>query len=1298
MLINADLARVCAVISVWDLRSKNNIDADVNRLAAWDTLSYLDPCAEIEYDPPKSLSIMGAWDKFHACVSISTKGTKVVIGGIEEIYDTLPFTVFDCTYQGEVDVIGADRRLEKETRRPCKDLKESSGHGTFHRVDPTKFDINDDNDNERFVIFNGFFFESLRGRYFACTGDPGVVSIWDMEDGHPVSNIFIDTDMNPIYAVLSPDGTKVAISVKKTVQIYETPTGILLGTYDKGLRLDNNSEVVLGNEYFVVRDESLTPPGEPTRARSVVRINDMKVIKSYSLHEDYQISYPSASLTRIAAYMQGSVLNIRRMKGIETPRVLLLCGRRPCDPKEVVIEDFIDKRPFKFTSDEGEVFHGKCYREYHNGCWNMMLKITFSVDLHDPSIDSTPTPKSMVLPLGDMTANFQGFYLPMPSKLVVFAEGYIKIWTLSSKTAQICQLDYVWGSLPYEPHHLGDYCYRPLVKAWACPHGTSMRFYLKKPVWYKNHIVVSGDPESEEYDILTVPPHQEGETVNTEETERLHCGIFSLIDTYGISDSDCKADIVRYFMANVQPSKACKTSCLVPLCEAWSTKNQEYLTELVAAILPEKNDTWIPDSKVATTSDPLAIFLNKAGRRQAFHRLAKVIVNYCIAQATRRGSMVFLFPIFNSMDNIMRYYPAEALKCMGCIAYIPGKHPDYIWKNNITCRELAPLRFLGIEKIRHVFMSNEAKRKTLFSPIMQFKYNMKKTAQDVKDNHEEPVFMASFDALWSYIRKDQSFSKPLVIKPTWWKFLFNMLQFKLLPHSRRTVVCHDFNLEFFDNPAINALVTYKWETIGFPYWLLRFFCQFMYYALVVTAALVQVYSPHPSRLYRVFIVIIAMGTIFVVLQIFQMVQNWKCYLEPYYNIVGKIIYTLPAVASGIQIYYIREQDLFTSNRLLSFSVLIVFFHMLFELRVIRGVCKYVTIIQHALIEIWAFFVIFAGGRYDPVALELDANGNEDWAFHMTMFIFLFLTTILLLNVLIALINVAFGKGGDGWRKAWVEARLRDIEAAENLSYIIPGFRQTYAEWFPKEIYFTTTAKKASVYMDKYPRGRRQDDIHALVNDWNKSENYHGDKDKNKEEIEEERRVLAPVPNYPRSNTPPNVDLNLDSTTTTSAINILSRQMEDVLRRVQESQKQAEQNQQQNQQQNEQNQQQMQSNQTFSAADAARHLSQEHVSRASQEMFRKVADYIRAEMLATGEDYKLLENMNIVTKDRYSELAGVAQELMQEVGKLRTTYSDFEPYLERIDEISQQAETISNIAAELDEYTKSLELRLKRISK
>jgi hypothetical protein len=41
-----------------------------------------------------------------------------------------------------------------------------------------------------------------------------------------------------------------------------------------------------------------------------------------------------------------------------------------------------------------------------------------------------------------------------------------------------------------------------------------------------------------------------------------------------------------------------------------------------------------------------------------------------------------------------------------------------------------------------------------------------------------------------------------------------------------------------------------------------------------------------------------------------------------------------------------------------------------------------------------------GGRYDPVALELKAEVNVDWAFHIAMFIFLFSTTILMLNVLI----------------------------------------------------------------------------------------------------------------------------------------------------------------------------------------------------------------------------------------------------------------------------------------------------------
>ncbi|KAG0247281.1 hypothetical protein BGZ95_008838, partial [Linnemannia exigua] len=122
--------------------------------------------------------------------------------------------VLNCNLTGVVDRVGASRTIELTSRWRCKELEEFSGYGLFHRVDSTKFDVSDDNDNERFIAFNGSVFkvystkssgwrllqhitlsprpglhrayyhtivQSLRGRFFAWTGDPGVVSIWDME-------------------------------------------------------------------------------------------------------------------------------------------------------------------------------------------------------------------------------------------------------------------------------------------------------------------------------------------------------------------------------------------------------------------------------------------------------------------------------------------------------------------------------------------------------------------------------------------------------------------------------------------------------------------------------------------------------------------------------------------------------------------------------------------------------------------------------------------------------------------------------------------------------------------------------------------------------------------------------------------------------------------------------------------------------------------------------------------------------------------------------------------------------------
>ncbi|KAG0250231.1 hypothetical protein BGZ95_007266, partial [Linnemannia exigua] len=378
---------------------------------------------------------------------------------------------------------------------------------------------------------------------------------------------------------------------------------------------------------------------------------------------------------------------------------------------------------------------------------------------------------------------------------------------------------------------------------------------------------------------------------------------------------------------------------------------------------------------------------------------------------------------------------------------------------------------------------SDIRREANSNAIMLFKL-MTDNEGDNEENLEKPVFMATFDALWFYRNKSrdtrkriqggdicgkeegggqmegastrggvlgrQWFSRRMSTiavrfgegltqdKMIWWKALSQLVLSKFLIYSPPVIECHDFSLEFLDNPAIVALVTFKWETIGFVYWFLRFFCQCIYYTLIVTAALGQVYSPTPSKLCGVFVAIIIIGLAFIFLEILQAIPDVKRYIISYYNFVDAFAFIIPPVASAMQLYYIHTQDTTGNNRVLSFSILVL------ELRISRSVCKYVTIIQRAVCEIFVFLVIvagclmaftitilhmlrscpyegcirdetkypshflgglsttafFLGGRFDAVSDELDANVSKDWAFHMVMFTFLISASILMMNVLI----------------------------------------------------------------------------------------------------------------------------------------------------------------------------------------------------------------------------------------------------------------------------------------------------------
>ncbi|KAG0269067.1 hypothetical protein BGZ95_002202 [Linnemannia exigua] len=689
-----------------------------------------------------------------------------------------------------------------------------------------------------------------------------------------------------------------------------------------------------------------------------------------------------------------------------------------------------------------------------------------------------------------------------------------------------------------------------------------MVLHLSKPDQDMANQASNNNHNQKGHDIFKVSPNPADDSLKTTAEKRFEYGIHGLIEDYRNGNPDCKNDIMRYLLTSIQPSALNPISCLVPLCKAWSPENRGLLVELLGALLPSTRITWIPDPKVTKSMDPLAVLLAIAKHKRSVIVLVRVLVEYCLAHTNRFNNLTFLSPLFASMPGIMEYYSEDALEYIGRIAYIQTKHPTSIWKNHVCCQKIAPFRFSIWSRIRRVWMSAlDIKREASSNSIMQLKFktdndrdnedNLKKPGSrnrrfwmsaldfkreansnsimqhnlktdndgDNEDNLEKMVFMATFDALWfdrnrnnntrkwiqggeasgkggggegmegtsekegvvekksvgvrqrlSRCMSGIAFDEGLVQdKTSWWKVVAEFL-------SPRAIECYDFSLEFLDNPAIAALVTFKWETIGFMYWFLRFFCQCIYYILIITAVLTQVYSPEPSKLYGVFVTIIVIGVVFVFLEILQAMTDVKRYIKSHYNFVDVL-----------------------------------------ELRISRSVCKYVTIVQQAVSEIFVFIVIVAGfmmaftitilhmlrscpyegciqgktkfpshllgglyttafflsGRFDAVSDELDANMSNDWALRLVMVTFLVSISILMMNVLIALINVAFAKGDDSWRLVWIQSRLRYIESAENLSYRIPGFRRNY-DWFPNQVYFTATDEERRAYLKKYPKSRRDD--------------------------------------------------------------------------------------------------------------------------------------------------------------------------------------------------------------------------------
>jgi len=98
------------------------------------------------------------------------------------------------------------------------------------------------------------------------------------------------------------------------------------------------------------------------------------------------------------------------------------------------------------------------------------------------------------------------------------------------------------------------------------------------------------------------------------------------------------------------------------------------------------------------------------------------------------------------------------------------------------------------------------------------------------------------------------------------------------------------------------------------------------------------------------------------------------------------------------------------------------------------------------------------------------------------------------------------------------------------------------------------------------------------------------------------------------------------------------------------------------------------------------------------MFENIANYLKGELTATTNDYKLLASMNAVCSSKYTEMSEVARGLTSFMKDLQQKYQDFQPYLDKIEEIDTNVTELEKTVVLLDEYSKRLEWKFKNLDK
>ncbi|KAG0286911.1 hypothetical protein BGZ98_004886, partial [Dissophora globulifera] len=564
------------------------------------------------------------------------------------------------------------------------------------------------------------------------------------------------------------------------------------------------------------------------------------------------------------------------------------------------------------------------------------------------------------------------YFLPCNTRYVVEGRYYFQVWKLPTDFDSYCEL-LLMKSLPLDDLTSYFPLYTDVASMKVCAHG--------KTIYTDNSAIELTDEallsrENAKICLNSIP---------------IICSLY-----YVITDIHYRRALLQYVLRFINSYPDPENSAYNVISRILDCREIEdyagydyFLKSLLA--FNEPKPTWHPKAPYSEGTNPIQRLLD-TGKTYAKHiSVAKILVDYCARMAKSKRDIAFLWFAIDCLPEMCEFHPELAVDVMRGTAFVPVNDTlrrsfvdQALVRPSFVDQALVRSSFVdqalirpssaisrAWDLIRSSFSWRSTSSKIPVSKYAQpvFQVQVLPTAMNLYSSSNVPendgftmdVFVVPFKLLWK-IQLAKGEIPKVEAKPTFWKSLYVMLLWKTKPKAFQHIQTHKFKQEFFDNPAIAGLLEHKWNTFASYYWQTRLFFQCIYYLLVLAVTLLQIYDPS-NKGTGVFGAIVAYASVFLWLEFIQCMKAPNEYLRSPYNYVDLAVFLLPLAASIVQLWETETIYGVKNERVFSFSILVIYLHLLFELRVIQSVCTIVTIILSVIRKIRVFFIIFAASIF-----------------------------------------------------------------------------------------------------------------------------------------------------------------------------------------------------------------------------------------------------------------------------------------------------------------------------------------------